>query len=135
MLTTRARCGACSPISNGIGSDKFLTLNPLLVDSSSHVERTVLAERSNFFEFHWPNQWLTNFSYAMKDALKDALLPIAGEKCRLSAFHRILGALWVFSCGVLHHSPDYKIFTKSIRLLSVRGEPASAFRPANRQST
>jgi len=56
------------------------------VDSSSHVERTVLAERSNFFEFHWPNQWLTNFSYAMKDALKDALLPIAGEKCRLMRF-------------------------------------------------
>ena len=53
----------CSPILNGIGSDKFLTLNPLLVDSSSHLERILLPQRSNLFQSHWSNQWLTKLSY------------------------------------------------------------------------
>ena len=33
------------------------------MDSSSHLERILLPERSNLFESHWSNQWLTNFSY------------------------------------------------------------------------
>src|SRR5438128_2435606 len=51
--------GTCSPILNGIGFDKFQTLHPLLVGSSSHLERILLPERSNLFESHWSNQWLT----------------------------------------------------------------------------
>src|SRR5204862_2203945 len=62
----RTRRDTCSPIWNGIGSDKFLTSNPLLVDSSSHLERILLPERSNLFESHWSNQWLTNLSYCAR---------------------------------------------------------------------
>ena len=62
VVWARTRRDTCSPISNGIGSDKFLTSNPLLVDSSSHLERIVLPQRSNLFESHWSNQWLTTFS-------------------------------------------------------------------------
>jgi hypothetical protein len=29
------------------------------VGSSSHLERILLLERSNLFESHWSNQWLT----------------------------------------------------------------------------
>jgi hypothetical protein len=56
----RTQRGTCSPISNGIGSDTALTLRPLLVGSSSHWERILLLERSNLFESHWSNQWLTH---------------------------------------------------------------------------
>src|SRR5215467_8841556 len=50
-------------LSNGIGSDTALTLNPPHRWSSSHLRRILLPERSNLFESHWSNQWLTNLSY------------------------------------------------------------------------
>src|SRR5204863_3198987 len=56
----------CSPISNGIGSDKALTLSSPY-GSSSHLRRILLRERSNLFESHWSNQWLTNFSQATNE--------------------------------------------------------------------
>src|SRR5207245_10102917 len=55
--------GTCSPIWKGIGSGKALTLNPPHRWSSSHLRRILLPERSNLFQSHWSNQWLTNFSY------------------------------------------------------------------------
>ena len=55
--------GTCSPIWNGIGSGKALTLNPPHRWSSSHLRGILLLERSNLFKSHWSNQWLTNFSY------------------------------------------------------------------------
>src|SRR5947207_2259232 len=35
--------------------------------SSSHLRRILLRERSNLFESHWSNQWLTNFSQATNE--------------------------------------------------------------------
>src|SRR5260370_18923391 len=55
----------CSPIWNGIGSGKALTLNPPHRWSSSHLRGILLLERSNLFKSHWSNQWLTNFSYVV----------------------------------------------------------------------
>src|SRR5260221_12548447 len=53
--------GTCSPIWNGIGFGKALTSK-----SSFQVkvlikplEEDFIPERSNLFESHWPNQWLT----------------------------------------------------------------------------
>jgi hypothetical protein len=51
-----------SPISNGIGSGKALPLNPPPRWSSSHLRTILLPERSNLFQSHWSNQWLTLFS-------------------------------------------------------------------------
>ena len=50
----------CSPIWNGIGSGKALTLNPPYRWSSSHLRRIILPERSNLFKSHWSNQWLAH---------------------------------------------------------------------------
>src|SRR6266849_9515703 len=55
--------GTCSPIWNGIGSGKALTLNSPHRWSSRHLRRILLPERSNLFQSHWSNQWLTNLSY------------------------------------------------------------------------
>src|SRR6516225_5513115 len=53
----------CSPTSSGLGSDTVLTL---ILPQGFHQTtwgRILLPERSNLFESHWSNQWLTNFSY------------------------------------------------------------------------
>src|SRR5258708_23743652 len=50
-----------SPIWNGIGFGKALTSKSSFQVqgfSSSHLGR-ILSERSNLFESHWSNQWLT----------------------------------------------------------------------------
>src|SRR5260370_20971421 len=62
----------CSPIWNGIGSGKALTLNPPHRWSSSHLRRILLMERSNLFKSHWSHQWLTNFSYSSDAVQFDA---------------------------------------------------------------
>src|SRR5689334_20929083 len=60
--------GTCSPIWNGIGSDKTLTFNILLiVGHQATLRRSILPERSNLFWSHWSNQWLTQFSYFNKN--------------------------------------------------------------------
>src|SRR5207247_2586692 len=38
-------------------------MNPPHRWSSSHLRRILLPERSNLFQSHWSNQWLTRFSY------------------------------------------------------------------------
>src|SRR5437660_7597329 len=75
--------GTCSPIWNGIGSDKALTLNPPHRWSSSHLRRSLLPERSNLFQSHWSNQWLTNFSYGVE----------GGDGAEVAAFVRGLGGV------------------------------------------
>jgi len=47
---------------DGIGSGKTLPSNPPPRWSSNHLRRILLAERSNPFQSHWSNQWLTIFS-------------------------------------------------------------------------
>jgi hypothetical protein len=49
----RTQRDTCSPIWNGIGSGKALTLNPPHRWSSSHLRRILLPERSNLFKSHW----------------------------------------------------------------------------------
>src|SRR5437879_6952597 len=58
----RIQHGTCSPIWNGIGSGKSSVIDPPHRWSSNHLRRILLRERSNLFESHWSNQWLTNFS-------------------------------------------------------------------------
>jgi len=53
-----AEHNVCSPISNGIGSDKTLTLHPLFVDSSNHLRGFYSPKGSNLIESHWSNRWL-----------------------------------------------------------------------------
>src|SRR4051812_40588144 len=53
----------CSPIWNGIGSGKDLTLNPPHRGHQATWGGFYSRKRSNLFQSHWSNQWLTNFSY------------------------------------------------------------------------
>ena len=52
----------CSPIWNGLGSDKAFNIL-LIVGHQATLRRSILPERSNLFQSHWWNQWLTPCSY------------------------------------------------------------------------
>src|SRR6516165_7873371 len=69
----RTSHGICSPIGNGIGSHKRLTSSPpLRLISSSHLRGGCYSvDRSNLFESHWSNQWLTSVT------VKEILIPLA----------------------------------------------------------
>src|SRR5437762_11948921 len=100
VFRARKLRGTCSPTWNGIGSGKALTLNPPHRWSSSHLRGILLPERSNLFQSHWSNQWLTNFSYTPRSPrhrLPFALLPDLA--CLLSTRHRLSPLAWPASGG------------------------------------
>src|SRR5215469_14216117 len=64
LLSTNTTWYLQSHFEWALGSDTVLTL---ILSQGFHQAtwgRILLPERSNLFESHWSNQWLTNFSYS-----------------------------------------------------------------------
>src|SRR5215469_3822191 len=61
-LWERTQRPTCSPTWSGPGFGTDLTLTLLRVGRQATLRRILLPERSNLFQSHWSNQWLTTFS-------------------------------------------------------------------------
>src|SRR5262245_27194821 len=83
----------CSPIWNGLGSDKALTFNILLiVGHQATLRRSILPQRSNLFQSHWSNQWLTQFSY-LRGSYLGWLRGLATHRTRFCCHSRFISVV------------------------------------------